>query len=1240
MSIKTETLQLREIFDDASEIADAGERRAFVRKACGENAALLREVEDLLAAHDTAGGFFDAMTPTERPPLPPPDEEKIGNYRLIEKLGEGGGGIVWLAEQFEPVRRRVALKILKPGMDTRSVIARFEAERQALALMDHPGIARVFDAGTSPLGRPFFVMELVSGIRITKFCDERRIETAARLELFIRVCQAVQHAHQKGIIHRDLKPSNILVSPSPDEGGAPAPKVIDFGIAKATTDLRLTEKTLVTHAEMLIGTPAYMSPEQAELGAVEIDTRSDIYSLGVLLYELLTGKTPFESETLLKSGFDAMRRTIRETTPTRPSTRLMTLDVAGLTEVARRHQAEPDRLVSLLQGDLDWIVLKALEKDRARRYESASGLAADVQRYLRNEPVEARPPSSLYALRKLVRRHRTAFAVAAGVAILLVAASIISLRLAWRAWEAEGQQRALRAVAESARRDAENHAEENRLRLVQSHVARGNQLIGEGDFCSALLPLVDALNLEESAGQPTAAAVEIQRRRVGATLRQAPRLMECWSFPDDSGTAHFSPDGRKLVALEKGTVRVLDADTGQPTGAAFTLDQPASKVWLPLPDRVLVADAAGRLRLWDATTGQPATPVMDTRSASDRGAQYDADRWDVSPDGRWLLAPVEGGARLFDLATGLPTGPLMAEGLAIYQLGFSPDGGSAFLSCWGGGGLRQIEVPSGSVLWQGPFAEKTTAVAFAISLDGARLAIVSGKNIAALDLWDLVEKKPLHSLVTDGYIVDCAFTPDSRRLVVANRARTQVFDVATGKVVGEPVAHRSFVTSVAVSPDGKTFASTTFENVTRIHDTTTGQPRSPVFHHPGRVEEIQFGLDGRRFLTRSLGGITRLWDVSGADAVRLSLPHGGQVQAMEFSGDGLRILSCSRDGTACVREVATGRLLARCTHPAPVVAGHFSPDGKTIVTGCSDGSVRIWRAGESESLIASAQHTAAVRQVSFSPDGQLVLSCSDDKTARLWTAATGAPAGPALTHRSAVWCAVFSPDGRRFATGADREASLWDPATCKRIGQPLPHDRIVTAAAFTPDGTRLATAQLRSIQLFETATGKRLGPPIPSDDVTSTLRASPDGSRILAASWLGTASLFDLGTGMPVAPALQHRLKVNAAKFSPDGKMILTFSEDGTAQVWETATGQPVTPPLRHGGNVVCGAWSPDESLVATGSSDGTVRLWDLAPISEPVADLRLSAELLSTRKLQAGAGAIALTSAEIEDRWRKQAKR
>ena len=349
-------------------------------------------------------------------PLTEKPGDRIGRYKLLQQIGEGGCGVVYLAEQEQPVRRRVALKVIKLGMDTKQVIARFEAERQALALMDHPNIAKVLDAGATEAGRPFFVMELVRGIRITDYCDQNHLATAERLDLFIQVCKAIQHAHQKGIIHRDIKPSNILVTL---HDGVPVPKVIDFGIAKAT-DQRLTDKTLFTAFEQFMGTPAYMSPEQAEMSGLDIDTRSDIYALGVLLYELLTGKTPFDPKELLSGGLDELRRTIREKEPQRPSTRLSTMLDADLTSVAKHRGAEAPKLIHLVRGDLDWIVMKALEKDRTRRYETANGMAMDIQRHLKNEPVVARPPSKLYRFQKLVRRNKVAFAGASAVAAALV----------------------------------------------------------------------------------------------------------------------------------------------------------------------------------------------------------------------------------------------------------------------------------------------------------------------------------------------------------------------------------------------------------------------------------------------------------------------------------------------------------------------------------------------------------------------------------------------------------------------------------------------------------------------------------------------------------------------------------------------------------------------------------------------------------------------------------------------------
>ncbi|HEY5913213.1 MAG TPA: protein kinase, partial [Verrucomicrobiae bacterium] len=345
-----------------------------------------------------------------------PDEatgQTLGRYKLLEKIGEGGCGVVYVAEQAEPVRRRVALKVIKLGMDTKQVVARFEAERQALAMMDHPNIAKVLDAGSTETGRPYFVMELVRGIRITDYCDQHNLPTQDRLDLFIKICQAIQHAHQKGIIHRDIKPSNILVTL---HDGVPVPKVIDFGIAKATEG-RLTDATVYTQLHQFIGTPAYMSPEQAEMSGLDIDTRSDIYSLGVLLFELLAGSTPFDPKELMAAGIDEMRKTIREKEPPRPSTRLATLGADQLTTTAKRRSSDAPRLIHLLKGDLDWIVMKCLEKDPARRYETANGLAADIKRHLNYEPVVARPPSSAYKVSKFVRRNK--LAVAAGTAVLL-----------------------------------------------------------------------------------------------------------------------------------------------------------------------------------------------------------------------------------------------------------------------------------------------------------------------------------------------------------------------------------------------------------------------------------------------------------------------------------------------------------------------------------------------------------------------------------------------------------------------------------------------------------------------------------------------------------------------------------------------------------------------------------------------------------------------------------------------------
>src|SRR5262245_31734642 len=523
-------VSVRAIFDRALEIGTQPERAAYLDQACANFPEIRQEVEALLKAHSEAGSFLQfaaASLVTEHPSAPSRlIGTQVGPYKLLQQIGEGGMGVVYMAQQERPVQRTVALKIIKPGMDSNQVVARFEAERQALAIMDHPNIAKVLDAGTTDSGHPYFVMELVKGISIIQYADEHRLTPHQRLDLFIPVCQAVQHAHQKGIIHRDIKPSNVLVADYDDH---PVPKVIDFGVAKAIGQ-HLTERTMFTQLGQVVGTIEYMSPEQAKLNQLDIDTRTDIYSLGVLLYEFLTGETPFDRQRLRSAAFDEMLRIIREEEPPKPSTRLSSSE--SLPSIAANRHLEPNKLATVVSGDLDWIVMKCLEKDRNRRYATASDFAADLEHYLRDEAVQACPPSAAYRFRKLVRRNKVVFVAASAITATLLLGLTVST---WLFLEEKSAHH--RAVSEAAKATSVNDLLQEMLASANPDQSKGTdymvrQLLDEfSERLSKQLknqPEVEAsiratignayrrLSLTDKAQPHLTAALELRKNNLGA----------------------------------------------------------------------------------------------------------------------------------------------------------------------------------------------------------------------------------------------------------------------------------------------------------------------------------------------------------------------------------------------------------------------------------------------------------------------------------------------------------------------------------------------------------------------------------------------------------------------------------------------------------------------------------------------------------------------------------------------------
>ena len=844
----------------ALDIREAAERRAYLDRACGGDAALRKEVESLLAANFAAGEFLlrpaavgagAAQETVSMLQLTEKAGSRIGRYKLLEQIGEGGFGVVWMAEQEEPVRRRVALKVIKLGMDTKEVVARFEAERQALAMMDHPHIASVFDGGVTDTGRPYFVMELVKGVPITAYCDANQLSTRERLDLFMQVCQAVQHAHQKGVIHRDLKPSNILVTVKDDRA---VPKVIDFGIAKAT-QARLTEKTIFTRLNQWIGTPAYMSPEQAGLGSLDVDTRSDIYSLGVLLYELLTGRTPFDTRKLLEAGYDAVMRTIREEEPPKPSTRLSTLGEVELNTVAAKRGSDPAKLNRLVRGDLDWIVMKALEKDRTRRYDSATLLAQDLERHLRAEPVFAAAPAAAYRLRKFVRRNRAPVAIAALITVALLAATVISLRFASVAREDRAVASTERDRATIQQGIAEANAEESRLRLLNLNTAHGLQLLDRGDWFGASLWFCDALG----RARTNAAVATANRLRLGTTLTYAPRLAHAWFPGGPLNQALFSPDGRWVLAAGRdGYARIWDLVTDAPVGTPLRHAGPVLSARFSRDGRFVVTACEDRTsRVWEASSGKPVSPPFSHRLPLRTAA--------FSPDGQQVVT-----------ASGREAWAWSPEGKLRLQQTLSE--------------VRLWEVASGREL-HGVHSRPTNLNLFVVSPTDPLIAAAYADG----------DVRILNDHLRVEWLLGSSTGPtgEAMKLVAPvitfgqTSAPPQLPQLALGDKAGWVVPHQGAVNSLAFSPDGKLLATAGADGDALIYSLSRGEGFHVLRANGGRqgaanpaLLQVMFSPDSQRIATLADDGSVAFWSVPRGEAAgQLDRPISG-VSAFAFSYDG------------------------------------------------------------------------------------------------------------------------------------------------------------------------------------------------------------------------------------------------------------------------------------------------------------------------------------------------------------------
>jgi WD40 repeat protein/tRNA A-37 threonylcarbamoyl transferase component Bud32 len=1063
-----------------------------------------------------AMGKQEAEATLENPPIIEGPGTAIGRYELLELISEGGMGLVYLAEQKEPVKRRVALKIIKPGMDSKQVIARFEAERQALALLDHPNIAHIFDAGTTETGRPYFVMEYVKGMSITRYCDERKLNIEQRLRLFEQVCEGVHHAHQKGIIHRDIKPSNILVSVHGDRA---VPKIIDFGIAKAVTQ-PLTDKTFVTFQGQLLGTPEYMSPEQVDLATQDIDTRSDIYSLGVVLYELLAGVLPFERESFKRAGFAEIQQMIREQEPDSPSIRLTHLGEKAKTIAASRG-TQVIALARRLHRELEWIPLKAMRKDRCRRYKSASELADDIRNYLNGNPLIAGPETAVYRVRKFVYKHAGSVATVVLIAAVIILGLVVSTAMYFRSERALVREAAARQKEAVARNEAEQakNAEQEQRKVAEQKAEDLRRTMYVNS-----IQLADAKYKEDNIG------------RVRELLAACPNDLRGWEWYRLNYISDLS-----FLTIHNKQGEVLSIDLS-PDGKRF-----------------VSGDGEGNIKLWDLETG--------VQLSIFQGDSYIVNSVALSPDGLHIASCgyEDGVIKIWDAVKGEKLMTLYShynsiDSVKFYSLKFGPDGKSIAAVGYGSGHtlIEVWNLTSGEEVMTLHHEEGCVPCFIAFNPDGKH--IISG-GWDTIKVWDVNSGAKLMTLRLrehKSFVYSVAFSPDGKRIVSGDFYGTiSIWDVETGKELLTFRGHSNAVRSISYAHDERFLLSGSDDNTIKVWNAATGKELMTLRGHCGPVNSALFSLDDKMIISGSNDKTIKLWDVLTCKermAMRIDAPN---VPSISYSPDGKHIASVGPGNKLTIWDSATGEeLMSIYDHKGEFwrqVA--YSIDGKRIISSSFDQTIKVWDTETGKQLTLLRGHDKFfITAIACSPDGRHIASADGGGTIKIWDSIMGVEVLNLPGHEGCTGSLTYSPDGTRIIAGGYRGIiKIFDATDGDEILTIKGNEEEIFGIAVSNDGKQIASGDYYgTIKIWDAATGSELMTLSGHKQFVMSVSFSPDGRRLVSSSYDGIVKVWDTTIGVDLMTFFGEPAGRLGTVFSPDGKTIAVFLGSEGIVLWET----------------------------------------------------------------------------------------